>query len=231
METEGYLIVLKPEQALRTWEATPWVKEQIEKYPEAYRAIRRAFSQFDPKAYRGISREPLEAIDPKKVEEYKKAAWDIDMLDACVRMYDLLHEKIERCDVDEGEDVFVSLQQATEVHGLLENQSDYEIIGIRRIEYEVTPGTLGFDVGYWGADFFSLIADTIVIPQWHVPWPEDYSEVAEKHSGLNGHLLFDTSKNAAYFRSYYKSKEWAETEDEEGEFCVIQVDEVRTKEL
>jgi hypothetical protein len=44
METEGYLIVLKPEQAFRAWEATPW--KWIEKYPESYRTLRRTIAKW-----------------------------------------------------------------------------------------------------------------------------------------------------------------------------------------
>jgi len=233
METQGYLIVLKPELVLRNYETSPWVKERMEKYPEARPALRRAFSRFDPKAYRGIAREPLEAydsLDPKQIEEYRKAGVDMDAnREARMRMYELHRDRIERLAYlsNEDEDLLGRIEEATEVYSLLEKPSDYEIIEVRRVEFTRSPSTLGLDIGHWYSDHFSLIADTIVIPTWHVPDAEVYGELASKLAALNENLLFDTPEDAAVFKEYCITKEWAETELEWAYFFIIQVDDVR----
>lgn len=90
---------------------------------------------------------------------------------------------------------------------------------------------MGFDTGHWGGgEHFSVIADTIVTPKWHGPDPEDYKELASQLSRLNRNLLLDSVQDAGLFKAYCKSKEWAEIEDEAGEFFVIQVDEVSLSE-
>jgi hypothetical protein len=76
----------------------------------------------------------------------------------------------------------------------------------------------GYDVGYWGGDHFLIVCDTVVAPQWHPPDPDDFFEVAERVRGLNEHLLFPNHGDALAFRSYYLSKEWAETEFGPGQF-------------
>ncbi|MGE5294175.1 MAG: hypothetical protein ACM3VT_05050 [Solirubrobacterales bacterium] len=109
------------------------------------------------------------------------------------------------------------------IHGLLDQLSSWEIIHVQRDEFLVSDATLGFDIGYWSGDHFSLIADTIVTPMWHPPAPEDWGELLGQLSRLNEHLLFARPEDAAAFRAWYISRPWAETE---GEFCIIQVDQV-----
>jgi len=56
-----------------------------------------------------------------------------------------------------------------------------------------------------------------------------YYELAEKLLVLNDNLLFDNPMQAEEFKKYYKSKKWSETEDQKGEFCIIQIDEITIK--
>ena len=158
--------------------------------------IRSAFACFPPEKYRGIARFPLDGC-----------SWD-DPSEV---------EALEESGVD-------MRSNALDIHGLLDQPDSWEIIQVRRDEFQTGPATLGFDIGYWDGDHFSLIADTIVTPMWHPPIPEDFAELIHQLSGLNQHLLFSQPQDAEEFRAYYKSKTWAETEDEEGNFCVIQVD-------
>ena len=125
------------------------------------------------------------------------------------------------------DDLFNSKEQALEVYKLLDSPVNYEIIYVQRHKYSKSSRTLGFDIGFWGGDHFSLIADTIIVPTWHVPIPKDYKELANRLTVLNDNLLFNSVQDAEDFRNYYKTKDWAETESEAGEFCVIQVDLVK----
>jgi hypothetical protein len=90
------------------------------------------------------------------------------------------------------------------------------------------PGVLGYDVGYWSGDHFSLINDTLVAPLWHPPQPEDFQELAAHAHELNNHVLFPSASLAAKFRQWYLTKPWAETEYEPGEFCLIRVSSLAT---
>ncbi len=90
-------------------------------------------------------------------------------------------------------------------------------------EYRLDSNTLGFDVGFWRSDHFSLIADTAICPTWHPPAPKDWAELSNRLLRLNNHALFDSVADAEEFRAYYRSKDWAETEDAPGEFAVIEV--------
>jgi len=220
METQGYLILHEPEIILNGYESRP----EIQKYQEEYLEFRKAFAKFDPSMYRGISREPLESDSILYEDENEM---DID-LQAKTHMYSMLREKIEAedtyVDIDIDTDLFSCKEDALSVYELLDNPGAWEIVCVRRNNFRQTSSTLGYDIGYWGSDHFSLIADTVVIPTWHGPPEEDYEELAESLSMLNRHLLFDNTSHAAEFREFYRSKHWAETEAFMGEFCIIQVE-------
>jgi hypothetical protein len=44
---------------------------------------------------------------------------------------------------------------------------------VRRYFYESNDNILGYDVGYWAGDHYSIIADTIITPTWHGPPEKD----------------------------------------------------------
>jgi hypothetical protein len=123
-------------------------------------------------------------------------------------------------------DLLGNLADAKDLHSLVDDPKEWEIIHVFRGESQISKGTLGFDIGYWGSNHFSLIGDTIVTPFFHSPPPEDFHELASSFSRLNEHLLFKSTEDAETFRRYYKSKSWAEEEFMEGEFCIIRIDEV-----
>jgi hypothetical protein len=112
---------------------------------------------------------------------------------------------------------------AQSVFDLLETPDDYEVVALSRQANDIPKNLLGYDVGYWGGDFFSLICDTIVAPRWHPPDPSDFEEVAERLRGLNNHLLFTGHDDALAFRKYYMSKDWAEQELQADQFRIIAV--------
>jgi hypothetical protein len=100
------------------------------------------------------------------------------------------------------------------------------VVKVLRDAFVDSPAVLGFDVGYWGGDHYSIICDSIVTPTWHPPHPEDFEKLAGAVAALNENLLFRTADEAATFRTRYMEFAWAETEGYPGEFAVIQVEEV-----
>lgn len=121
------------------------------------------------------------------------------------------------------EDLLKLLRDAVEVLSLTDNPSTWEAVHFSRCGASDLGKLLGYDIGYWGGDHFSLIAGTIVIPRWHPPAPEDFADLAAALSCLNENLLFDSTVDADEFKQFYKSKSWAETEDYDGQFCAIRV--------
>ena len=201
-QTSGYLIVMKPEPLIDRHEKM----ELTIKREKEYKTFRKAFSGFNVRNYRGVSRRVLGGYYPFEKVENKAAL---------TKRYELVRNKYEN--------LFSLFESALEVYRLLDIPEQYEIIKVKRQDFEVNPNTLGFDIGYWGGDF-SLIADTLVTPMWHGAPEEDYQELRQRLSALNPNILFNNPEDASEFRNWYKSKEWAETEDREDEFCIIQVD-------
>ena len=112
---------------------------------------------------------------------------------------------------------------AAQVRDLLDHPEDYEIVSVSRDVSASAYASFSFDVGYWGGDHFSLICDVAVAPRWHPPDPSDYAELADRLRGFNADVLFETRAEAQAFLDYYRTKSWAETEFEPGEFCVIEL--------
>ncbi len=124
---------------------------------------------------------------------------------------------------DYDEDMLPNLTVAQEVYLLLDDPDEYEIVIMSREPLGTDIRSLGFDIGYWGGDHFSLICDSVIMPVWHPPDPTDFNELADKLKGVNEHVLFQTCAEAEKFRSYYMTKRWAESETVPGEFCIIQI--------
>ena len=106
-----------------------------------------------------------------------------------------------------------------------------QLVRLRRASFSSEATVLGFDVGYWGGDHYSIICDSIVAPTWHPPQPEDFSALAAALDVLNDSLLFSSQAEAAAFRARYAQFSWAETESYPGEFEVIQVEAVDARRL
>jgi hypothetical protein len=219
--SQGYLIVKKPLVSLKRYESS-CVAARNRDFLEQMRS---AFARFPPEKYRGIARFPLDGCswdDPAAVKALEDSGVDMrSNRNARAR----LDESLDKSDDLDDICLVPHIEDALHIHGLLDQPDSWEIIQIRRDEFQTGPTTLGFDIGYWGGDHFSIIADTIVTPMWHPPIPEDFAELIRQFSGLNQHLLFSRPQDAEEFRAYYRSKTWAETECGESDFfCIIQVD-------
>ena len=223
MVNEGYLIVLNPRKNLELYENL----ENIKKHQKEYTELRKYFNEFNPTNYMGISRIPVSAI-PGEIADVKKSKSKVDNYYAGIIMNKIITEKYnyDILDKDTDVDLFQSLDDSRIVYDVLDHKDQYEIIKVYRNEYTSSSITLGFDIGYWGGDHFSLIADTIITPMWHVPIREDFEELRQSLKDLNNNLLFKSYLEAEKFREYYRKKIWAETEFYEGEFCIIKIDKV-----
>ena len=221
MQTEGYMIVLKPDTLLERYAQSYVAQQNL----EPLRNLRDAFSRFDIRRYRGISRDPLlpyPSLDQKVIDDFQATGKDMKSDGKAQRRFrEIIGDA--PCDPEVNEEALASLNDAKEILARTDQPSIWEIIHVVRGDNRSVGTFLGHDIGYWGGDHFSLIADTIVVPQWHPPVPDDFTELAEALSCLNENLLFNSSVDAEAFRNFYKSKTWAETEYHEGEFCVIKV--------
>jgi hypothetical protein len=209
-----------------------------EAHVPSVRELRNAFAAFDPKRYRGIFREclfPYPSLNSKEIEEFQaNCIWPnpLGKADARARyrFREIIGKPVDEYDPSSGKsyDVLDNLADAKELYFLLDDPRRWEIIHVSRADSLDTENTLGYDIGHWNSLHFSLIGDTIVTPFWfhtfHTPPREDYVELTQEFSKLNEHLLFASINDAESFRSYYKSKSWAEEECIGDEFDIIRVD-------
>jgi hypothetical protein len=216
--SSGYLIVLRGEallrirsqaRASRSDEDGAWLRE-----------LREAAAFLDPFAYRGMARLPLGpsvSADPEKIGTFHELGIDVgtDRI-ARTRFWEFITD-----DTPLGyESLLATADQARELWRLLDDPSDWEIIHVSVESQRRSELTVGYDVGLWGGEFYSLISDCVVMPTWHPPHRDDFTEIAEKLRGLNEHILFQTPGDALAFKTYYTSKPWAETNG----FEVVRID-------
>jgi hypothetical protein len=219
--TQGYAVVLTALAASREYDASEFTRDNN----DILRKLRSSLVEIKPAAYRGISRNPLSAypeLSTSEIDDLERRGVDVrsnERARALLRQVAvLLHE-------DDPMEPFLitSREDARRVHGLLDDPQDYEIVSLYRDLRLAEEAIFGFDIGYWGGDHFSLICDTAVAPRWHPPDPSDWTELGERLRALNQHMLFSSPADANAFLAYYRTKSWAETESEPGEFCIIGV--------
>lgn len=227
-QTRGLMLVRKPEKLVTAHEAD-FIRRGGQEY---LRSLRNALDFIDPKKYRGIGREPLEPwskVDEDLFRRGKKTLVDLRINQAARRKFlDINGEDREDWDLydydgDYNQDLIQELSVAEELRLIVDSPEDFEIIEVARGNFGTRYNFLGFDIGYWGYDHFSLICDSAVMPCWHSPDPECFEELGKQLHCLNEHLLFSKPKDAEKFRKYYRSQPWAEEEHPKGQFCVIQV--------
>ena len=195
----GYLLVQRPEIAFATYERSEFAVENRALLDE----LRAALPLIEPAAYRGVSRTP---IDAEQLTSLRTACNGVAPAGAIG-----------------DDDVIETLELASFLRGLMPYPDTLEVIYVESGELTETHETLGFDIGYWGGDHFSLIADVAVTPLWHPPSPEAFEAVAEHLLTLNERVLFPDHAEAARYREFYRSQDWAETEFDEAEFRIMRV--------
>ena len=172
IQKQGYLIELKPE----------YLVEDFDRYAQSQEwfgrlKLRQVFKQFNPSKYRGISRDPLQpdvSLD-QKINDLIMEIDGVEPTNVAARHryrgilgepdYDIYQEINS---INNTDDILLSsVNDAEDIISLTDNPSKWEIIQVSRYSYVDKQKILGYDIGYWGGDHFSLIADVFVIPMWH----------------------------------------------------------------
>lgn len=189
------------------------------------RALREAAPSLDPSRYRGVGRswlQPFPSLDEGIIKQFADSGSDMSTEASARRRFCEFIGDAE-LSPDYDEDLLESEVQAREVFSLLRDSSRFELLHLTRHEFVGSAGLLGYDIGYWGGDHYSLISDSFVAPRWHPPQPDTFHVLAQQLQCLNECLLFPSAEAAATFRSWYRTQDWAETEGHEDEFEIIQV--------
>lgn len=223
-QTSGYAIVRMPtglisayDESMLTHKAAQWFHELCEKLKPLPRS-----------AYRGTSRFPLmpfPSTDPEVIRSFEYSGCDMRTEQAARRRFiEILGSDVPE---DFDDDLLAEQPAAREVFSLLVCPKEYEIVQVAREPFIENANTLGFDIGYWGGDHYSIICDSAVRPHWHPPQPECFDDLARQLKMVNESFLFPSAETAAAFRSWYRTQDWAETEFRTDEFCIIQVNKPR----
>jgi hypothetical protein len=223
----GHLIVrLAPEAFLR---ALAVAGEGNPRYEAYVRGLWASLPTVAPRRYRGISRDPLQPIFETGVQTVPGVGPDWV---AKVKMREGVHPGSSDPSYWRvlDPDAVVDVDFAREVVAQTDHPAEWEVVLVERDVPDVTADTLGFDVGYWGGDHYSLIQDAMLVPRWHAPDPDDFEALSDHARRLNEHQLFASFADADAYRSWYRTRPWAEgefVEDGEAEFQVIRVDAVQ----
>ena len=228
-QTKGYMLVRKMRSLFADYEKTVAASNS-----DCYQEIRRAMHFVDPLSYCGIGRWPLRPWTGN-VEDAKISGEIVNpSLSEVLARQEFLEingEDREEWDMwpeawDYNKELIRTLDETIRIFKCLQNPADFEVIKVSRTQHDSEHHVLGYDVGYWGGDHFSLISDTVIMPQWHPPVSNRLEAVAEQMHALNEFALFLRPEEASTYLEFYRSEAWGESEDYSGQFCVIQVAEI-----
>jgi hypothetical protein len=163
------------------------------------------------KMYRGIDREPLQALTHDEAKLFTEAGTPAEASAAT----NLLSEIENQTKRDDG--WLTSLEDIIEVWKLLgSEQSNYEIIWAKEFKDPASvPEScqlLGCDAAYFVIDHFSCICDALFFPRWHGTDSEGVL-FRKYYDSLNRNGLFDTNELALDYLRYYLSFDWTERDD------------------
>lgn len=227
-QTKGFELLRYPRRLLDEYNVSKLAVDNMQLLAK----IRDAIPFVAVHNYRGISREPLapwSSEDENIIRASPGVPADLEReLPARKRFLELNGEDRTRWDhyhggCDYDKELLSSLNGAKEVFRCLNAPDEYEVVEVSREPCSTDFQFLGFDIGYWGGDHFSIICDSVVMPRWHPPNPDDLPELAERLRNLNQQILFPTIEEAVQFMEYYMSRPWAERESFPGEFCIIKI--------
>ncbi len=162
----------------------------------------------DTPRYRGIDREPLDAMSYEEAKILREAEVPVEANDATA----LLQQIQDRTGREDG--WVTRIEDILAIWKLLgERQSAYELIFGRTFDdTEPVPGFcefLGWDSAQFVDDYFSCICDALFFPRWHGTDKE--GTLFKKHyDSLNKNGLFDTNEQATDYLNYYLSFDWTE---------------------
>jgi hypothetical protein len=168
-QTSGYAIVRASAGLVAAYDDSMHTHESAELFQQLCEKLR----PLPRSAYRGISRfplMPLPSTDRDVLRGFAESGCDITTEEAARRRFlEILGAGVPEEDFDE--DLLPDYSAAREVFSLLRSPNDYEIVQLAREPFIEGADTLGFDIGYWGGDHYSIICDSAVRPLWHPPHP------------------------------------------------------------
>lgn len=197
---------------------------------DAVRQLHGLIKHVDAANYRGLERCPLSKdpiVEPwsaGNAEHYRA----VDERDTTARLRFM--EIVGSQDVcAPSANTVPTLEHARELLSLVDSPANYEIVRLTKALPETArkDSHLGFDVGYWTGDSYSILCDSAIWPVWHPPPVDAFVALSQQLRDLNSHCLFPTYEAAHSFRSWYLLQDWAETERESGEFCIISIDAIK----
>lgn len=221
-QNDGYLVVLAPEAATAEWKSEAERDGRSEDVVAYCASLRRVISTADPLRYRGVQRYPID-----RWWEGETPGEDGPNLNARRRIYELYgpDPALQWSQPPWFDpDLLPTLEVAREILRLSDEPSRREVVRVTRGATASTTDTLGFDVGYWGSDHFSALADAVLLPRWHPCPPEQFASIEGWVRALNEHMLFRTAADAMAYRRWYLEQPWAEEESEPEQFQVMRVD-------
>jgi len=224
-QNEGYVILRSQRQLLAEYEHS---KEAMTNRQYLSR-LREVIAFVDPILYRGIARDPLRPLgSDEDALNQNTPVGEIGEVKARRVFQQIIGENRALWDYDPSKrdickEMLDELGQAQKIYHHLEAPQHYEIVHLARGESQADGLFLGYDVGQWAGEHFSIICDSVIRPKWHPPTLEGLAEIGERLQMLNQFALFVTLDEAIEFREFYLSRHWAETEVFPGEFCIIQV--------
>jgi hypothetical protein len=220
-QESGYAIVQMPAPLVASYDAYM----QSHKASDLFQRLCKTLGPLPRSAYRGIDRnalKPLPATDPDILRAFEETGCDVHTeYSARHRFLQMLGHSIPEGDF--AEDLLPNMQLASEIFALLQSPADYEIVQFVRGQFHSEGECLGYDVGYWAGNHYSIVSDSAVRPVWHPPDPDCFGTLALELRAVNDCFLFPSSDEAARFRSWYRTQAWAETEFRPDESCIIQV--------
>jgi hypothetical protein len=219
-QTDGYLVVFRPQPAITEWRHQLQSASDADALSTYLAALERALPIVERSRYRGFSRYPIERWWEKEPPgdgrdgKARRRIWELYGVDPTLQwsgasLFD--------------SDLLLTQEVAQEVLSLSDAPSERELLHVVRGETALASSTIGFDVGYWGGDHFSIIADAMVMPRWHPCDVELLHRLEPWSRRLNEYLLCPTATAAAEYLEWYVAQPWAEMIPREG-FQIIRAD-------
>ena len=217
----------------RAFDSSPIALEHREYLLE----LRAIFPYLRPEQYRGIERNPL---NPDM--DHRDPGWEWSPVQESDEGATARRRLAEILGVVEGEwneETWLNVSPwlvperaaAQELLDMLRLREEHEIVHVARHPARSMVPSIGFDVGYWATENFSIVCDSAIWPKWHPADSEALNELKRQLEPLNAYGLFPNAETAAAFREWYRSQAWAETEDEDetGRFELIEISLVESR--
>ena len=214
-----YLITQKQDYVIKSY--LNLHNNNVNGFQDYYSQFRSIFDISLVNQYRGISRMPLSPVPRKQKNQYKNIVEPEAqfLMDKYINKYCTKYK-------DDDIDMLLESSHLNNVINKIISKNRYDPIKISTVNDKKNKKFIGFDIGYWGGDNFSIISDSMLLPMWHGAPKEAWTGLLKFSKKLNNYTLFDNFDDAFEFRSYYLMQNWAEKEMHENEICIQIIEEI-----